>query len=104
MAAEERINANEIERQAGRLQEQVDKFQRTANDIMESLSGVADIVESEDSNLATTLRKMRDVFEQMKVQTSEKYGDLANVMNTWAITTKQAESQTSDNLSGIDFK
>ncbi len=96
------ITAKEIERQAGRLEVQTDKAIRVYNMRINELYTIGTIVESEDSNLAATVRRFKDTYQNVSVQMDRKFKNLASVMHQYAANTIANENDTSSAVQSIN--
>lgn len=72
------FNAKEIERQATRLAEETTNIQSNFNIGRSLCENIANMVKSEDSNLAGAWQKLAGVYESL----SAKYSSALDTMNT----------------------
>ncbi len=96
------ITAKEIERQAGRIDEQVERYYQALNRVILYLRNASMIVQSEDSNLSKTLRQYSDTCMNLQGVTKVKFQQLSSIMHKYASETIANEEQTSTDVSALD--
>ena len=93
------ITAKEIERQAGRVDEEVVNFDRSANVVIKMLMEMSNIVKSDDSNLSKTIDTYTNHFIRLQTNVKNNFGNLANIMHQYASRTLKNEELTSEEVS-----
>ncbi|MDE5889026.1 MAG: hypothetical protein K2H20_03305, partial [Bacilli bacterium] len=78
------FDANEIKRQASRINEQTEKFINSCNSIIKDLDVLKDLVKSEDSDLSNLLFTLETDYEIVHGSVEKKFAQLAAIMNNWA--------------------
>ena len=93
------ITAKEIERQAGRVDEEVVNFYKSANAVINMLLEMTNIVKSDDSNLARTIDTYTTHYIKLQTTIKNNFGNLANIMHEYASRTLQNEETTAEEVS-----
>ncbi len=96
------ITAKEIERQAGRLEEQTEKAITIYNSRAGKLHHIASIIESEDSKLASTIERFKETHENVANQMEQKFRNLAKIMHEYAAQTIANETDTSSEVESLN--
>ena len=78
------INANEIERQAGRLDNQNVIFSEYMKKIVSNLSYIAEEVKSEDSSLINEINNLSNLYLNLENKLSYRFKNLAFAMHNYA--------------------
>ena len=78
------IDANEIGRQANRLDEQNEIFVTKTKNIIDNFMEIANIVQSEDSSLSNEIKKLAETYGTLENVLSNKYKDLAVKMHNYS--------------------
>ena len=78
------INANEIERQAGRLDTQNIVFTTKVRDIIDNLTNMATTVSSEDSSLTNEINKLATNYSLLENKLSSNFKKLAIIMHDYS--------------------
>lgn len=78
------INANEIERQAGRLDTQNVIFTKKVRDVINNLDNIAITVKSEDSSLSNEISKLSQNYAVLENKLSTNFKNLALIMHNYA--------------------
>ena len=78
------INANEIERQAGRLDNQNVIFTKKVRDVINNLDNIATTVKSEDSSLSNEISKLSQNYAVLENKLSTNFKSLALIMHNYA--------------------
>ena len=95
------ISAKEINRQAGRLQNQLTKYTRYSFKIRTELDMMQRVVKSEDSSLARVLGNYINTFEVLEKQIRLQFSRTAELMNRYAKETIQNEEQIVKTISSL---
>lgn len=97
------INAKEIERQASRLEEQIEKFKVHASDVVSALNKITVILQStdEDSNLKNITDSYMWYIQYSKENLSEVIPQLASIMHSYAEKTISNETITAEKINDI---
>jgi len=94
------FDAKEIERQAGRIDDQLLIFSSKMKIVIDSLDQMSTITKSEDSALSTELNEYYETYLTLQSSLSTNFKMLSNTMHTYASKTiKNEESLTSDVVS-----
>lgn len=85
------FDANEIERQAKRVEEQLGVFSRKVAVIINNLDEMSSIVKSEDSALSNELKQYWETYVKLQSAIVTNFKMLANTMHGYAKKTIQNE-------------
>ena len=96
------ITAKEIERQAGRIDEQVERYYQALNRVILDLRDASNIVPPGDSDLGKKMRQCSDTFMNLQGVTKVKFQQLSSIMHKYASETIANEEQTSTDVSAFD--
>jgi len=93
------FDANEIERQANRVEEQLGVFTRKVSTIINNLEEMRELVHSTDSNLSNELRMYWETYIKLQSAITTNFKMLANTMHGYAKKTIQNEETISKDVS-----
>lgn len=96
------ITAKEINRQANRLNIQIDRLDDTVRTMKAEFRGLADVIESEDSSLSNYIMKLYDSLEMVNRKVAKNFTNLAQIMDKYAKETKENEEIIRADLSKIN--
>lgn len=96
------FTAKEIQRQAERVVTQINRLRSSVNSTTGDLDKIASIIDSEDSNLASTLRKDSKTLEALEEAIYSKFYTLSDKMQTYVMKTIQNEQTLSQETESID--
>lgn len=92
------FDANEIERQAKRVEEQLGVFSRKVSTIINNLDEMSAIVKSEDSALSNELKQYWETYVKLQSAIVTNFKMLANTMHGYAKKTIQNEETLSKDV------
>lgn len=95
------ISAQEIERQATRLEEQIEKFKAYASDVVSALNEITVIVQNDDSNLRNITESYMWHIQYSKEDLSKVIPQLASIMHSYAEKTISNETITAEKINDI---
>ena len=95
------ISANEIKRQADRLELQMENFYIAASRIITNYTSMRYIVESEDSNLANVLAGYANSYIALHAKVKQKFSPLVAIMRDYANKTIVNEEETSIDVQAL---
>ena len=98
------ISAKEINRQAGRLQEQVQKYEKCSYNVKGELDRMQRFVQSEDSNFAKVLGEYRNAYQALETQIRRQFTDISKIMAQYAEKTTQNEQEVSQYVTKLSRK
>lgn len=103
------ISAKEINRQQGRVREQLTKFVSASGNISGEIANASEIIKSEDSELAQTLDKTNEAINNLQSKMVSNFTKLANLMLQYSNNTIENEenavadsTQINNDLEEID--
>lgn len=96
------ISAKEIDRQQGRVREQLTKFVSASGNISGEIAIASEIIKSEDSELAQTLNKTNDAINNLQSKMVSNFTKLADLMLQYSQKTIANEEQAIEDSSNIN--
>ena len=89
-----KITAKEIERQATRVEEELEIFSRDYNEVVKAFMSMCRIVSSDDSNLSDVLNSYGNSYVSVHAYMNDQYRKLAQFMHEYAAQTIANEETT----------
>lgn len=92
------FDANEIERQAGRVDVQTSIFAMKTRDIVDNLNNMASIVKSEDSTLSKEISDLAQTYLLLENKLSSNFKNLALTMHNYAKNSLNIDQQVTQDV------
>lgn len=92
------FSANEIKRQADRIDIQTEKFIESCNSIIKDLDVLKDLVNSEDSDLSNLLFTLETDYQIVHGSVEKKFKQLSTAMNNWVKKTIENQKALEEKL------
>jgi len=95
------ITAKEIERQATRVDEEVNNFYSSCNSVIKRLEEMESIVKSDDSYLSNKIGEYIQAYITLQSTVKNEFSNLAKTMHSYASNTLKNESSMQDEVQKI---
>ena len=92
------FDANEIERQAKRVDEQTLVFSTKVRDVVDNLNNMSNIVRSEDSSLSQEISSLVQTYLVLENKLSSNFKNLSYVMHNYAKKSLQIGDEVTQNV------